>query len=89
MKKYTIAFIIIVMMSIVFQPRPAQAAITIDFAAIAGTIQEVVQSIKDKVSKLKITVIVRGKNVLNDATLEEVEDNETPILSDSEVDYMV
>lgn len=56
MKKYTIAFIIIVMMSIVFQPRPAQAAITIDFAAIAGTIQEVVQSIKDKVSKLKITV---------------------------------
>ena len=26
---------------------------------------------------------------LNDATLEEVEDNETPILSDSEVDYMV
>lgn len=56
MKKYTIAFIIIVMMSIVFQPRPAQAAITIDFSAIAGTIKNGIDNLKRQITSAKNTV---------------------------------
>ena len=48
---------IIVLMTMFLMPMRAQAAITIDFGAIAGTIQSVVTNVKVKIDRIKANVM--------------------------------